>query len=105
MLEWRAAAARPVTALFREWLPSGEYSLLQFFPPQGLMPPQIARDIVFVIDTSGSMDGTSIEQAREALLFGLDQLSANDRFNILRFASDTQLLHSQPDIRERRRST
>jgi Ca-activated chloride channel family protein len=96
VLEWRAAAAEPVTALFREWLPSGEYSLLQFFPPQGLMPPQLARDIVFVIDTSGSMDGTSIEQAREALLFGLDQLSTNDRFNILRFASDTQLLHRQP---------
>ncbi len=96
VLEWRAAAAGPVTALFREWMPTGEYSLLQFFPPQGLMPPQLARDLVFVIDTSGSMDGTSIEQAREALLFALEQLASNDRFNIIRFASDTQLLHKQP---------
>jgi len=93
VLEWRAAAAQPTTALFTEHLQGGDYSLLQFFPPQGLRAPQLARDIVLVIDTSGSMDGTSIEQARQALLFALGRLTPADRFNIIRFASDTQLLH------------
>ncbi len=96
VLEWRAAATEPVTALFREWAAGEEYALLQFFPPQGLLPPRLARDIVFVVDTSGSMDGTSIDQAREALRFALLQLTPNDRFNIIRFASDTQLLHDRP---------
>ena len=96
VLEWRSAAHEPTTALYREWHGGEEYSLLQFFPPQGLRPPQLPRDIVFVIDTSGSMDGTSIQQAREALLFALQQLNSADRFNIIRFASDTQLLHGAP---------
>jgi Ca-activated chloride channel family protein len=96
VLEWRAAAATPATALYREWHAGSEYSLLQFFPPQGLAPRYLSRDIVFVIDTSGSMDGKSIEQAREALLFALQQLAPGDRFNIIRFASATQLLHQRP---------
>lgn len=93
VLEWRAASAQPTTALFTEHQGGGDYALLQFFPPQGLRPRQLARDIVFVIDTSGSMDGTSIEQARQALLFALRRLDAGDRFNVIRFASDTQMLH------------
>ncbi|MGD2166495.1 MAG: marine proteobacterial sortase target protein, partial [Gammaproteobacteria bacterium] len=96
VLQWRAASQEPVTALFREWQAGEQYALLQFFPPQGLRPPELSRDIVFVIDTSGSMDGTSIEQAREALLFALRRLRPDDRFNIIRFASDTQLLHDRP---------
>lgn len=96
VLQWRSAATAPVTAMFREWHAGSEYALLQFFPPYGLTAPQLPRDIVFVIDTSGSMDGTSIEQAREALLLALGQLNNADRFNIIRFSSDTQLLHGRP---------
>jgi Ca-activated chloride channel family protein len=94
VLQWRAAADQPATALFREWHAGEEYALLQFFPPQGVAPARLPRDVVFVVDTSGSMDGTSIVQARQALLFALSQLDLSDRFNIIRFASGTQLLHS-----------
>jgi len=96
VLEWRMAATQPVTSLYREWSSGDEYALLQFFPPQGITPMRLSRDIVFVIDTSGSMDGTSIEQAREALLFALRQLGPGDRFNVIRFASDTTLLFDLP---------
>jgi Ca-activated chloride channel family protein len=45
----------------------------------------LAREIVFVIDNSGSMGGTSITQAKASLLFALDRLKSNDRFNVIRF--------------------
>jgi len=45
----------------------------------------LAREIVFVIDNSGSMGGTSISQAKASLLFALDRLKSNDRFNVIRF--------------------
>ena len=45
----------------------------------------LPKDIVFVIDRSGSMSGDKIEQARNALHFILDQLNPNDRFSIVSF--------------------
>jgi Ca-activated chloride channel family protein len=45
------------------------------------------REIVFVLDCSGSMEGPSIEQARRALALCLKSLSEGDRFNICRFGS------------------
>ncbi len=42
-------------------------------------------EMLYMIDVSGSMGGTSITQAREALLQALDRLGPNDRFGILVF--------------------
>jgi Ca-activated chloride channel family protein len=44
-------------------------------------------EMLYMIDVSGSMAGTSIEQARAALLQALDRLTPNDRFGILEFSS------------------
>jgi Ca-activated chloride channel family protein len=46
-----------------------------------------AKDIVFVFDTSGSMAGDKIDQARRALVFCLDNLAEGDRFNVITFAT------------------
>ena len=67
------------------------YGLLTVFPP--LDPAAAAaepgpRDVVFLIDTSGSMDGTSILQAKAGLTLCLDMLRPADTFTIVRFASD-----------------
>lgn len=50
----------------------------------------VLRDIVFVLDTSGSMAGEKIEQARDALKFCVHSLNDGDRFNIVRFSSDVE---------------
>jgi Ca-activated chloride channel family protein len=47
----------------------------------------IAKDFIFVIDVSGSMQGEKIEQAREALKFCINGLSKEDRFEIITFSS------------------
>ncbi|MBW3638099.1 MAG: VWA domain-containing protein, partial [Armatimonadetes bacterium] len=49
-----------------------------------------AKDVVFVFDTSGSMEGAKIEQARRALRTLLGNLNPKDRFNIVTFASSVQ---------------
>ncbi len=51
--------------------------------------PRIAKDVTFVFDTSGSMEGLRIKQARAALKFCLSKLAPDDRFNIVAFASET----------------
>src|SRR5437868_10477112 len=54
-----------------------------------------AKDIVFVLDTSGSMnDEGKIEKARSALLFGVKSLRPEDRFNVISFAGEERLMES-----------
>jgi Ca-activated chloride channel family protein len=52
--------------------------------------------MIFVIDTSGSMGGASIQQAKSALQSGLGQLTGADRFNVIEFNNDAQSLYSAP---------
>jgi Ca-activated chloride channel homolog len=87
-LTWTpAAAAAPSVGLFREHLGNADYVLALVAPPPlgdaERQPPP--REMVFVIDNSGSMGGTSIAQAKASLLFALDRLKSNDRFNVVRF--------------------
>lgn len=59
----------------------------------------VNKDIVFVIDTSGSMaDAGKMEKARAALLFGVRTLRIGDRFNIVSFAGEERLM--EPELIE-----
>lgn len=65
------------------------YFLMMLSPQRQVQREQIAaKDILFVFDTSGSMSGKKIEQAKQALRFALEHLNPRDRFNIIRFHSD-----------------
>jgi Ca-activated chloride channel family protein len=52
------------------------------------------KAVTFVLDTSGSMSGVKIEHAKKALLWTLDRLGSDDRFNVVRFSSDVEELSS-----------
>ncbi len=50
----------------------------------------VAKDVVIVLDTSGSMRGAKMQQAKDALYYILDHLHDEDRFNIVAFSSGTR---------------
>jgi Ca-activated chloride channel homolog len=52
-----------------------------------------AKDIVFVLDTSGSMLGKKMDQAKKALQYCVENLGAADRFNIVPFSMEARPLH------------
>jgi len=52
---------------------------------------KIAKDVIFVLDVSGSMEGEKLRQAKEALKFVLSRLGPEDRFNILAFSTGVSL--------------
>jgi Ca-activated chloride channel homolog len=83
----QAESTQPKTTLFLSPDPaSGEtYFLLSAFPPTVQPVKRVPMEMLYMIDVSGSMGGTSITQAREALLQALDRLSPGDRFGILAF--------------------
>ncbi|MGJ4963427.1 marine proteobacterial sortase target protein [Bradyrhizobium sp. HKCCYLRH3061] len=87
-LTWKpAAAATPSVGLFHEQVGDADYLLAFVTPPAvtaSAQRPQ-PRDVIFVIDNSGSMGGTSIRQAKASLLYALNRLQPGDRFNVIRF--------------------
>ncbi|AZT85947.1 marine proteobacterial sortase target protein [Marinobacter sp. NP-4(2019)] len=84
----------PSAAVFHEqW--QGEDYLLALLVPGLARDRQLPRELIFVIDTSGSMAGQSIRQARASLLRGLDTLGPGDRFNVIQFNSQTSTLYQQ----------
>ena len=96
-LTWRLQPGSEArTLVFSEVLEGERHVLLMMMPPDDARTPAapMPRETVFVIDTSGSMHGTSIEQARKALLLALDGLGPSDLFNVIQFNSVTQALFS-----------
>lgn len=71
--------------------PSGEdgYALITLSPP-ARSAREMPRDIVLVIDVSGSMSGRKIEQARAAGRQLLQSLTPQDRFRLIDFSSDVR---------------
>lgn len=65
------------------------YALLLLAPRAEIAQNErVPRDMVFVLDTSGSMrEDNKLEQAKKALKFGLDSLKPGDRFTVLNFAT------------------
>ncbi|XP_019489511.1 PREDICTED: inter-alpha-trypsin inhibitor heavy chain H4 isoform X12 [Hipposideros armiger] len=59
---------------------------VHYFAPEGL--PTIPKNVIFVIDKSGSMQGKKIQQTREALIKILDDLSPKDQFNLVSFSGE-----------------
>ncbi|GJL81211.1 MAG: marine proteobacterial sortase target protein [marine bacterium B5-7] len=97
VLEWRPAESAVATAaLFEETIGDEHFGLLVMMPPsiQGAIP-RSTRELILVIDTSGSMAGESIRQAQSALMNAVDRLTQDDRFNIIEFNSRTRSMFAE----------
>ena len=94
-LTWKPAPEKaPSVGLFHERVGDAEYLLAFVTPPtlEQAAQKQLAREVVFVIDNSGSMGGTSIAQAKASLLYALARLQPTDRFNVIRFDDTMDVL-------------
>ncbi|HAQ48424.1 MAG TPA: marine proteobacterial sortase target protein, partial [Glaciecola sp.] len=99
VLNWRPElGAAPQSAHFTQQVNGDEYGLVMLLPP--VIDEQITqtqqREVIFVLDTSGSMEGDSIKQAKKALLLAITQLKATDNFNVIEFNSYAQNLWESP---------
>lgn len=86
-------------AFFTEQFENGErYGLAMLMPPADnfIATQRLARETVFVVDTSGSMHGQSMEQAKNALFYALSLLDSNDSFNIIGFDNVVTLMSDKP---------
>ena len=96
-LVWRPVpSAAPRAMSFVETVDGKPYYLLMVMPPDQDEIPAVTmpRETIFIIDTSGSMHGVSIQQAKRAVQLALKGLKPTDLFNIIEFNSVTSELYS-----------
>jgi len=97
VLNFRLAGDRPRQALFLQREGAEGWFTLMLMPPAGLeslkRPP---LELVFLVDTSGSMNGWPIEKAKAALRRAVKSLSPGDTFQIVRFSGDNSSFRPAP---------
>jgi Ca-activated chloride channel family protein len=96
VLEWTPAlGAAPTSSVLLERWNGRTYALAMLLPPAQL-PNPLPRELILVIDTSGSMEGASLGQAKAALDLALQSLRPSDRFNVIQFSSVVEPLFDAP---------
>jgi Ca-activated chloride channel family protein len=93
-LNWRSRGTVPNAALFHETVGGKNYVLAFVTPPEIDVSklPKKDREVIFVIDNSGSMAGESMDQAKKALDEALSRLKSADKFNVVRFDDTYEVL-------------
>ena len=98
VISWRPqTGVAPAIAALTETVGDTTYALLMILPPATTHTSNAGpREQIFVIDSSGSMAGQSMLQAKAALKNALERLNSGDLFNIVDFDSTTRKLYTAP---------
>jgi len=97
VLSYDVAGKSIQDALLAHRSDKGGYFTLILQPPERITVADVTpKELVFVLDTSGSMSGFPIEKAKETMKLALDGLYPADTFNLITFAGDTRILFPGP---------
>ncbi len=97
ILRYDVAGKKIEDAVLTHSAGTGGFFTLILQPPESVTVADVTpKEIVFVLDTSGSMSGFPIEKAKESMKLALDNLYPYDTFNLITFAGDTHILFPQP---------
>jgi len=97
ILRYEIAGSGVASALFTHEDETGRYFSLELHPPgrlEGL--DRSPRELIFVIDTSGSMSGVPLDIAKRAVASVLNRMTPDDTFQIIRFSNDTSSFGRSP---------
>lgn len=94
VLKWQSKPNEsPEAAHFMQQTEHGYYGMVMLMPPDSRVESQrLARDVTFIVDTSGSMSGESMQQAKASLLYAIDALHPDDYFNLIDFNASARQL-------------
>jgi Ca-activated chloride channel homolog len=97
ILKYDVAGRRIEDAVLTHHAGEGGFFTMILQPPERVTVEDVTpKELVFVLDTSGSMSGFPIEKAKETMKLALDALYPQDTFNLITFAGDTSILFPEP---------
>ena len=93
VLRWSPASGEPVAQAIRQ----GKHLLVQVVPPMGdSVAPAGGREIIWVVDTSGSMAGEPLDLCKQAMNAAFDTMDPSDSFMVMNFASSVGQFSPEP---------
>jgi Ca-activated chloride channel homolog len=97
VLRYDVAGKKIEDALLTHSSGTGGFFTLILQPPERVTVEDVTpKELVFVLDTSGSMSGFPIEKAKETMKLALDNLYPYDTFNLITFSGDEHILFPEP---------
>ena len=97
ILNYQVAGSQIQDAVLTHKGDKGGFFAMILQPPERVTVEDVTpKELVFVLDTSGSMSGFPIEKAKETMKLALDGLYPRDTFNLITFAGNTRVLFPQP---------
>jgi len=97
ILRYDVAGRKIQDAVLAHRADRGGFFTLILEPPERVAAAEVTpKELVFVLDTSGSMSGFPIEKAKETMQLALNGLYPRDTFNLITFSGDTHILFPKP---------
>ena len=97
VLQYDVAGAKIADAVMTHRDSRGGFFTMILQPPDRIPANEITpKELVFVLDTSGSMSGFPIEKAKETMKLAFEGMHPRDRFNLITFSGDTYVLFPHP---------
>lgn len=97
VLKWKQTADSISSRVFTHTGDTGNFFTVQLDPPAQVEEVRaVPRELVFVVDTSGSMNGKPMAMCKEVMRKAIDQMRPRDTFNIITFAGATRILWERP---------
>jgi Ca-activated chloride channel family protein len=93
VLRWSVESDEPMAMALEQ----DDHMMVRFEPPETPDREQvIARELIWVIDTSGSQDGMPLDMSKDAMHAAFDGMNDNDRFSLIQFADDMSSFSDEP---------
>lgn len=97
VLRFKVAGKQVKSALLTQKDEHGGYFTLMVYPPEDLGDlPRKGLEMVFTLDTSGSMNGAPVEQGKAAIRYALQHMNSNDTFQVICFSSNAWKMADAP---------
>ena len=97
VLSWDVAGKKLEDAVLAHRDARGGFVTLILQPPDRVAESDLTpKEIVFVVDTSGSMSGLPMEKSKETVRYAIERLNLDDTFNVITFSGSTRVLFQKP---------
>jgi Ca-activated chloride channel homolog len=101
VLRWPVATPTPGLSLATARAASGNdaYALLTIVPPaKDAKPVSVPRDLIVLLDTSGSMSGVPLDKAKQVVAMVIDSLDDHDRLELIEFSNHPRRYLGEPVV-------
>ncbi len=97
VLNWKAAGDNIKSGFLAHKDGDLGFFSLMFLPPQAVRRAEVApRELVFLVDKSGSQHGLPMQKCRETMVYILDRMNPQDTFQLIAFDNITDKLFAKP---------